>query len=130
MTDAVQPPQFLEPTVDTHIPLPCGCGPGETCCKCPIDRVLDAQHDRAPEHDEEAVQATPTATPPRPEAPPQAPMAAGTYAVYDDQQGGYVLVIGTREGDTHHKHIPAKVVKMGEMMMGGNSPLAALFGGA
>lgn len=145
MTEAVQPPQFLEPTVvDTpahlrhpddpefrhldgspsQIPRPVDTDA--------VDRVTAAEHayvtDTAPERDEEAVTATPTAAPPRPEAPPQEPMAAGTYAVYDDGQGGVVLVIGTREGETHHKQIPAKVIKMGEMMMGGNSPMAALFG--
>jgi hypothetical protein len=92
------------------------------------------QHDRpddVPERDAEAVAATPAAAAPSPEAPggPD-PLAAGTYAVYDDNQGGYVLVIGTREGETHHKHIPARVVKMAEMAMGGNSPLAAMFGAA
>lgn len=136
MTEAVQPPQFLEPTAAAvDVPLPCGCGPDETCCKCPVDRAMDimsAQHDRAadtaPERDEEAVAAVPTAAPPRPEAPPHEPMAAGTYAVYDDGQGGVVLVIGTREGETIHKQIPAKVIRMGEMMMGGTNPMAALFG--
>jgi hypothetical protein len=85
------------------------------------------QHDRpddAPERDAEAAAATPAAAapPPGPE-----PMAAGTYAVYDDQAGGYVLVIGTREGETHHKHLPGHLVKMAEKMAG-SSPLAALFG--
>jgi len=94
------------------------------------------QHDRpddAPERDAEAVAATPAAATPNPEAPDTdgpVPMAAGTYAVYDDTAGGFVLVIGTREGETHHKHIPARVVKMAEMAMGGNSPLAAMFGAA
>jgi hypothetical protein len=115
MTDTPLTPEFVEPVPLHERPL--------------YQDWHDAEPEPAPERDEEAVMATPTAAPPRPETPPQEPMAAGTYAVYDDQQGGYVLVLGTREGQTHHKHIPAKVVKMGEMMMGGNSPLAALFGG-
>lgn len=87
------------------------------------------QHDRpddAPERDAEAVAATPAAA-----APPSGPepIAAGTYAVYDDTAGGYVLVIGTREGETHRKHLPGHLVKMAEKMAGG-SPLAMLFGGA
>lgn len=86
----------------------------------------------APERDAEAAAATPAAATPHPEASEDAdapqPLAAGTYALYDDQSGGYVLVIGTREGDTHHKHIPARIVKMAETVMGGNSPLAGLFG--
>jgi hypothetical protein len=99
-----------------------------------LAEAVPVQHDRpddAPERDAEAVEATPAAAAPSPEvsAGPD-PLAAGTYAVYDDQQGGYVLVIGTREGETHHKHIPARVVKMAEMAMGGNSPLAAMFGAA
>ena len=142
MTEAVQPPQFLEPTVDTPAqvdtgprepgPYPCPnttsgvCLPNTVCDTCQAWGRQVATD--AAERDEEAVAATPTAAPPRPEAPPQEPMAAGTYAVYDDGQGGVVLVIGTREGETHHKQIPAKVIKMGEMMMGGNSPMAALFG--
>lgn len=131
MTDTPLTPEFVEP-----VPMPTVERPADDPPPVPMptveqhDRALYQDwHDPAPERDEEAVTATPTAAPPRPETPPQQPMAAGTYAVYDDQQGGYVLVIGTREGQTHHKHIPAKVVKMGEMMMGGNSPLAALFGG-
>ncbi|MFJ8719758.1 hypothetical protein ACIRD9_42605 [Streptomyces violaceus] len=107
----------------------------------PVDRPVspppvDVQHDRpddAPERDAEAVDATPAAATPPPDASTPdgpVPIAAGTYAVYDDQDGGFVLVLGTREGQTHHKHVPARVVKMAEMAMGGNSPLAAMFGAA
>lgn len=123
MTEAVPTPQFLEPAVDTDIPLPPELA--EAIAAHPDAHDFAAP---APERDEEAVAAVPTAAPPRPVAPPQEPMAAGTFAIYDDGQGGVVLVIGTREGETHHKRIPAKLIKAGEMMMGGNSPLAALFG--
>lgn len=164
MTEAVQPPQFLEPTVDTpahlrhpddpefrhldgspsQIPRLVDTGPREpglypcpdtTSGVCLPNTVCDTCQawgrqaaDVAPERDEEAVAAVPTAAPPRPEAPPHEPMAAGTYAVYDDGQGGVVLVIGTREGETIHRQIPAGLIKAGEMMMGGHSPLAALLG--
>lgn len=81
--------------------------------------------DTAPERDAEAVEATPAAA-----APPSGPqpIAAGTYAVYDDQQGGYYLVLGTSDGQVHRKHLPGQLVKMAEKL-GGASPLAALFGG-
>ena len=123
MNDAPRiPTQFIAPPAPDQPTAPAAAQP--------------EQHDRpaddAPERDAEAVDATPAAPAPRPEAvnaEGPAPMAAGTYAVYDDQAGGYVLVVATREGQTHHKHIPARVVKMAEMAMGGNSPLAAMFGG-
>lgn len=104
------------------------CPPQQVCDVCQYpEGVPDAS-----ERDAEAVDDVPAAPAPRPDvvnAEGPAPMAAGTYAVYDDQAGGYVLVVATREGQTHHKHIPARVVKMAEMAMGGNSPLAAMFGG-
>lgn len=97
--------------------------------------------DDAPERDAEAVAATPTASAPHAEAPPledqapppqqpeaPVPLAAGTYAIYDDGHGGYVMVAATSDGAVHHKHIPAAMVKMATMAMGGNSPLAGLFG--
>jgi hypothetical protein len=91
-----------------------------------IPKPPAALGDPAPERDAEAVAATPAAA-----APPSGPepIAAGTYAVYSDTAGGYVLVIGTREGETHRKHLPGHLVKMAEKMAGG-SPLAMLFGGA
>lgn len=98
------------------------CPPRTTCDTCaPLCVDIDSD---APERDAEAVEATPAAA-----APPSGPepLAAGTYAVYDDTAGGYVLVIGTREGETHRKHLPGHLVKMAEKMAGG-SPLAMLFG--
>jgi hypothetical protein len=102
----------------------------QTCGLPPGAAVHDPRNEGAPERDAEAVAATPAAAAPNPEAP-EGPkrLAAGTYAVYDDNAGGVVLVIRTDEGENHHKHIPAKIIKMGEMMMGGNNPLAAMFGG-
>ncbi len=83
----------------------------------------------APERDEEAVDATPTTAPPRPDAPPRIPIAAGTYAIYDDGGGGLVMVAKTSDGETHHKHVNARMIKMAQTLMGGANPLAALFGG-
>lgn len=122
------PTEFVAPEEPLPAPDACpdGCGPDETCCKCPVSRIVDLGHTDAPERDAEAVAATPTAPAPPPEAPD--PMAAGTYAVYEDGQGGYVLVLGTREGETHRKHVSGYMVKMAEKMAG-NNPLSMLFGG-
>lgn len=130
MTDTTPriPSQFIAPVDMPTVERPAGSPP-------PVDMpTWPEQHDQvpddAPERDAEAAAATPAAAAPDPDAPAKGPvpMAAGTYAVYDDQNGGYVLVIGTREGETHHKHIPARIVKMAEMAMGGNSPFGAMFG--
>lgn len=152
MTDKPHiPAQFIAPNPyqDWHDPEPatqherpachrdCDPSQGYHYPDCAQFRHLDGSPSQipklidAPERDAEAVAATPAAAAPNPEAPDTdgpVPIAAGTYALYDDRAGGYVLVIGTREGETHHKHIPARVVKMAEMAMGGNSPLAAMFG--
>lgn len=108
----------------------CAVRPGETSTAQPCKETCGCYPgaDTAPERDAEAVAATPAAPAPNPEAPQ--PLHAGTYAVYSDNKGGYVLVIGTREGETHHRHLPAAMVKVAEKMAGGNNPLAALFGGA
>ena len=114
-------PDFgLERSVETDVPMP----PELVAA---IEAHPD-QHDfaaAAPERDEEAAADTPAAA-----APPSGPepLAAGTYAVYDDGKGGYVLVLGTREGETHHKHLPSHIVKMAMKMSGGNNPLTALLG--
>lgn len=118
-TQFTSPDFGLERSVERDVPMP----PELVAA---IEAHPD-QHDftaAAPERDAEAVAATPAAA-----APPSGPqpLAAGTYAVYDDTAGGYVLVIGTREGETHRKHLPGHLVKMAEKMAGG-SPLAMLFG--
>lgn len=95
--------------------------------QAPVPDQHDRTPDEAPERDQEAVAATPAAAAP---SPGPDPLAAGTYAVYEDGHGGVMLVIGTREGEIHKKHLSAKIIKMGEMMMGGNSPLSAFLGGA
>lgn len=53
------------------------------------------------------------------------PAISGTFAIYEDGQGGYVLVTDIG-GSIERKHIPAKVVKMGSALMG--RQLAGLFG--
>jgi hypothetical protein len=40
------------------------------------------------------------------------PLIAGTFALYDDQNGGYVLVTETTEHGLTRKHIPAAMVKL------------------
>lgn len=52
--------------------------------------------------------ATPAATG---AAGPEA-LLAGTFALYEDGQGGYVLVTDTVQHGTDRKHIPAALVKM------------------
>lgn len=136
MTETPSPniPQFIEPAPVTEWPesvnLPRVVAAWEDDGGIPLDAPDDPPPGPygAPERDGEAVAATPTAAPPRPDAQPRKPLAAGTYALYEDGNGGVVLVLGTADGETHHKHIPAKMVKMGEMMMGGGGPLAALGG--
>ena len=128
MTDAPNiPTQFIAPPNEDEVTATPRDTFGPRASFPP--QPAEEQHDRpdAPERDAEAVEATPAAA-----APPSGPtpLAAGTYAVYDDQAGGYVLVIGTREGETHHKHLPKNIVKMAEKMAGGANPLAMLFGGA
>lgn len=39
------------------------------------------------------------------------PVIAGTFALYEDGQGGYVLVTNTQTGEDR-RHIPAALVKM------------------
>lgn len=55
-----------------------------------------------------------------PEGP--VPAIAGTFAIYEDGSGGYVLVTDTTEHGTMRKHIPSTIVKL----MGGK--FGALFG--
>lgn len=128
---AARPDDAQEPQHDRPAVQWCGhpvCPPRQTCDSCAGTPAAESEP-AAPERGGEAVDATPAAAPPPPDTAPRTPIAAGTYAVYDDGNGGVVLVIGTREGETHHKHIPAKLIKMGEMMMGGNNPLSAMLGG-
>lgn len=62
-------------------------------------------------------------------APPVA-LFEGTFAIYPDGQGGYVLVTDTAEHGTDRRHIPAAMVKLatGGGIIGRR--LAGLFGGA
>lgn len=58
------------------------------------------------------------------------PMVAGTFALYEDGVGGFVLVTQTEKFGVDRKHIPAALVKMA---MGGGilgRKLGGLFGGA
>lgn len=92
------------------------------------DDLDRAQHDYAPERDAEHDQAVPAA-PPMPAGPPPVPLYAGTYAIYDDDAGGVMLVVGQSTGEVVRKHIPAAMMKMAERFGGAGSGLAGLFGG-
>jgi hypothetical protein len=65
------------------------------------------------------------------EAPPRSdiqPMLAGTFAIYEDGHGGYVLVTDTPAYGIIRKHVPAALVKIatGGGVMG--RKLSAMFG--
>lgn len=52
------------------------------------------------------------------------PISMGTYAIYNDGSGGFVLV-ATADGVEHKKHIPAKLVKL----ISGTGAIGKLFRG-
>lgn len=83
----------------------------------PAPHAVPDAPERDPEHDA-AVPAAP------------APLAAGTYAVYPDGAGGFMLVLGMAgESEPFQHHIPAAMIKMAKMAGGLNfGPLSALFG--
>lgn len=56
------------------------------------------------------------------------PALAGTFAIYEDGNGGFVLVTETDQHGTMRKHVPAALVKMatGGGMLG--RKLGGLFG--
>lgn len=70
--------------------------------------------------------------PPADAPPAPAVLFAGTHVVYDDGQGGVVLVIQDREGNSIQKHLPAGLLRLAEKMTGvgggGMGALGALFG--
>lgn len=47
-----------------------------------------------------------------------APMVAGTFAVYEDGTGGYVLVTQVEGRPVEHRRIPAAMVKMSMRLFG------------
>lgn len=53
------------------------------------------------------------------------PVMAGTFAIYEDGSGGYVLVTDTGLGGTDRRHIPGALIKM--VMKTG--ALTKIFGG-
>lgn len=57
------------------------------------------------------------------------PVIAGTFAIYEDGHGGFVLVTDTVQHGTDRRHIPAAMVKMatGGGIVGRR--IAGLFGG-
>lgn len=62
------------------------------------------------------------------------PVFAGTFAIYADGSGGYVLVVAHADGTTDRKHIPAAMVKLAqsgflEKVSSGGGFLGKLIGG-
>lgn len=56
------------------------------------------------------------------------PVLAGTFAIYEDGKGGYVLVSETSERKLYRKHIPASLIRvmgpvLGKFGMGDTSAL-------
>ena len=64
------------------------------------------------------------ATEPAPDPNAPQPMYAGTFAIYSDGNGGFVLVADVN-GETHRRHIPATVVRM---INGGGGVMSQLAG--
>lgn len=59
-----------------------------------------------------------------PETTQPEPELAGTFAIYADGRGGYVLVTDTVDQGTTRKHIPAALVKLAT----GNGVIGKIFG--
>jgi len=47
------------------------------------------------------------------------PLLAGSFALYDDGQGGFILVTKTVQQGVNRAHIPRKLVKLGTALSGG-----------
>lgn len=67
-----------------------------------------------------------TDAPPAPDDGP-APLIAGTFALYDDAQGGFVLVTQTTEHGLNRRHIPSGMVKLASKLAQGGGLLGGLF---
>lgn len=57
--------------------------------------------------------------------PVPVPVAAGSFAIYDDGRGGFVLVTQTEQQGIHRSHISARMVKMAAAISGGRDGLMA-----
>lgn len=58
------------------------------------------------------------------------PAISGTFAIYEDGKGGYVLVTDSAQlGGVTHKHLPRALIKMMSGAAGRLGGLGALFGG-
>lgn len=56
-----------------------------------------------------------------------APLIAGTFALYDDGQAGFVLVTETTDHGLNRRHIPAGMVKLATKLAQGGGLLGGLF---
>lgn len=92
------------------------------CCPAPEEPILPAgEVDAEQQLDVELVGTDVEQLPAGP-----APVAAGTFAIYEDGQGGYVLVADMpAHGGITRRHIPAAIVKMAT----GGGLIARRFGG-
>lgn len=79
---------------------------------------------------QDAIDALGVDTVPADVTPAPTPAIAGTFAIYEDGQGGFVLVTETPEHGVIRKHIPRALIKLvsGGGLLGGR--IAGLFGGA
>lgn len=66
--------------------------------------------------------------PPMPVEQPLTPMAAGTFAFYDDGAGGAMLVMQPAGGEVLRKHIPANMVRMIGKFTGAGGGIGSLLG--
>lgn len=55
------------------------------------------------------------------------PLVGGTFALYDDDHGGFVLVAETTQHGIMRRHIPAAMVKLASKMAAGGNLLGGIF---
>lgn len=112
-------PLFMEPATD--VPMP----PALVAAIQAAEEAGEERHDFAAPPPDPLPE---PASPPPPTAAPLAPIAAGTYAVYEDGAGGFMFVIAPREGGTFKHHVPAAMVKMAARF--GGLDITKLLGGS
>lgn len=107
-------PLFMEPATD--VPMP----PAIQAA------IQAAQDDDTGQHAFATPPPDPLPVPPPPTTAPDVPIAAGTYAVYHDGAGGFLLVLGPSDGQVFRHHVPAAMVKMAQRF--GGIDISALLG--
>ncbi len=96
---------------------PAGTGWAEKASERPVPAPVESPAPGSAAH--EALVAEAATQQPR-------PVFAGTFAIYQDGRGGFMLVVQHEDGTIDQKHIPAGMVKLAqsgfmEKMMGGGS---------